>query len=538
MSYIGQYIKGLLFPIPGTDTPSTAANKIVLSLQATDTHDHTTDNGRLITPAALNINANLPVNGNSLTQLKDAQLVNNVATPTSSYTISVVGGELYYRNASTNLRLTLNGAIDVGTVQGLTGPVGSAGVSYAAFTWTMVDESGGYAHQRIQDLIQVAPGGNTIRQIVGTPTTGYEVIWPSTDPAIDQVRMISNAATGQMTWTNVPKLAGTITSDRFPVFTASNTLSASSAVTNGQLFIGSVGAPPVVATLTGTTNQLTVTNGPGSITLNTPQDIHSAATPTFASITTSTGSNTFTGGFLSSAASTINGVFTVNGVIKFLAQASTGIRVATIANDGTLSVDVPVAESATVSTIVRRTSDGTVNAVKGVFTGTVLTVNGQDVKAHMDATTSVHGATTTATANSLAQRDSSGGLSCVALNATGNAAVGSLSTSGAARVDAGLSTDGGSNYIKTKIVSGSVNANAGQTSTLAHGISSGASRILHAEGYWITGGINIPICWNSADGNTLGGMRINQVDNTNLSLVNGSAFSSGAVTATIIITYI
>ncbi|MFZ9046892.1 MAG: 3'-5' exoribonuclease domain-containing protein, partial [Cyclobacteriaceae bacterium] len=39
------------------------------------------------------------------------------------------------------------------------------------------------------------------------------------------------------------------------------------------------------ATLTGTTNQVSVANGNGSITLSTPQDIHTAATPTFDSET-------------------------------------------------------------------------------------------------------------------------------------------------------------------------------------------------------------------------------------------------------------
>jgi hypothetical protein len=55
------------------------------------------------------------------------------------------------------------------------------------------------------------------------------------------------------------------------------------ALTNGQLLIGSTGAAPVGAALLGTTNQVTVTNGAGSITLATPQNIHTAATPTFAS---------------------------------------------------------------------------------------------------------------------------------------------------------------------------------------------------------------------------------------------------------------
>lgn len=59
----------------------------------------------------------------------------------------------------------------------------------------------------------------------------------------------------------------------------------SGALTNGQLLIGSTGAAPVVANLTGTANQISVANGAGSITLSTPQNIHTAATPTFAGMT-------------------------------------------------------------------------------------------------------------------------------------------------------------------------------------------------------------------------------------------------------------
>lgn len=58
-------------------------------------------------------------------------------------------------------------------------------------------------------------------------------------------------------------------------------------LTNGQLVIGSTGAAPVAAALTGTANQIVVTNGAGSITLSTPQNIDSTATPTFAGLTLS-----------------------------------------------------------------------------------------------------------------------------------------------------------------------------------------------------------------------------------------------------------
>jgi hypothetical protein len=55
--------------------------------------------------------------------------------------------------------------------------------------------------------------------------------------------------------------------------------------TNGQLPIGSTGADPTIAALTGTANQITVTNGAGSITLSTPQNIDTGASFVVADIT-------------------------------------------------------------------------------------------------------------------------------------------------------------------------------------------------------------------------------------------------------------
>ena len=57
-----------------------------------------------------------------------------------------------------------------------------------------------------------------------------------------------------------------------------------STATNGQLLIGN-GTGYSLANISGTTNQVNVTNGAGTITLSTPQDINSTATPTFAGLT-------------------------------------------------------------------------------------------------------------------------------------------------------------------------------------------------------------------------------------------------------------
>lgn len=50
-------------------------------------------------------------------------------------------------------------------------------------------------------------------------------------------------------------------------------MASTAAPTNGQLLIGSTGAAPVAATLTGTANQIAITNGAGSITASLPNTL-------------------------------------------------------------------------------------------------------------------------------------------------------------------------------------------------------------------------------------------------------------------------
>lgn len=90
---------------------------------------------------------------------------------------------------------------------------------------------------------------------------------------------------------------GTLTANGLLYAGTNGLLTSTSTLTNGQLLIGSTGLTPTLGTITGTSNQITVTNGAGSITLSTPQNIHTAATPTFAGLTLnaySTGSVLFT----------------------------------------------------------------------------------------------------------------------------------------------------------------------------------------------------------------------------------------------------
>lgn len=69
-------------------------------------------------------------------------------------------------------------------------------------------------------------------------------------------------------------------------------------LTSGQLVIGKTGNAPVASTLTGTIDEVNVTNGSGSITLSTPQPIATTSSPTFANVTTTNLYESSTGNIL------------------------------------------------------------------------------------------------------------------------------------------------------------------------------------------------------------------------------------------------
>jgi len=78
--------------------------------------------------------------------------------------------------------------------------------------------------------------------------------------------------------------ATTLTDGGILLGSGTGAITALGVATNGQIPIGDGTTDPVLATLTGTANQVTVTNGAGTITLSTPQSIGTASAVQFASV--------------------------------------------------------------------------------------------------------------------------------------------------------------------------------------------------------------------------------------------------------------
>lgn len=107
---------------------------------------------------------------------------------------------------------------------------------------------------------------------------------------------------------------------------ASKQLSATATPTNGQFLIGSTGTTPALATLTGTANQVTVTNGAGSITLGTPQSIGAGSSPTFVGLTLS--------GLSPSTLVTTNGSNALTSIAGPIGVSAGGLGISTTPNNG------------------------------------------------------------------------------------------------------------------------------------------------------------------------------------------------------------
>ena len=90
-------------PSVGVTTGPTWATQTNSNWETIDTHDHTSGKGVQLTPSALNINSDLEFNQNSITELKNAVLDNDIHTSPSgdtNYSIYSYGANLYWRNGS------------------------------------------------------------------------------------------------------------------------------------------------------------------------------------------------------------------------------------------------------------------------------------------------------------------------------------------------------------------------------------------------------------------------------------------------------
>ena len=132
----GTNITAIEKPEVGVDTGPGWATSINNSLDGIDGHDHTTNKGSRITPAALNINADLEMNSNDLTEVRTLSMDSTSDTTTADTRAIYVSGSnnLHYRNGSgQDVQITDGTSVvgAAGTITGMGSDAGNqAGASY------------------------------------------------------------------------------------------------------------------------------------------------------------------------------------------------------------------------------------------------------------------------------------------------------------------------------------------------------------------------------------------------------------------------
>lgn len=127
---------GLTVPIAATagvsgsgDTGPGYAQNISSDLNTIDAHDHSAGKGVQVTPAGMNINADLNINQNNLTQIRAVRLQSQSSTPNGTGDINELyanaTGLAYINAAGVSVQLTTGG----NAIQGPTGPAGSPSVA-------------------------------------------------------------------------------------------------------------------------------------------------------------------------------------------------------------------------------------------------------------------------------------------------------------------------------------------------------------------------------------------------------------------------
>ena len=219
------------------------ATQINAALDVVDAHDHSSGKGVRVTPSGLNINTDLPFNSYQATGLKGVVLTDqNTATYLTNAAVFRSGKELYYRDSTgTLVQITLNGFLNTSFSGGISGLTAPASASYIPaskkFVWLSTGTE--YASMETGDLkviSTVAGSAQAVTIKADSSTSAYNLNLPATGPSDNQI-MRMKAAT-----------------------------------------------PGAFVSLLGTTNQVTVTHNSSDITLSLPQNIHTAATPTFAGL--------------------------------------------------------------------------------------------------------------------------------------------------------------------------------------------------------------------------------------------------------------
>lgn len=203
--------------VPGVTPGPTYASNIVSNFSTIDSHDHTTGKGVRVPSSGLNINSDLPFNGNGSTGLGKSQF-NSLSAALSSAadyrSVHVVNGELFYLDGSGNsVQITSSGSVSgsTGNITGLSSP---ASVTFSTNKYIFKDTATSFAIIESSDirLFEDAAGAITNYVALKSPASlaaTYTLTMPAALPAGD--RYVQSDNSGNLSFVDADSIGSSMT---------------------------------------------------------------------------------------------------------------------------------------------------------------------------------------------------------------------------------------------------------------------------------------------------------------------------------------
>lgn len=184
----------LIVPDVGTSGPA-YATQINTAMDVIDAHDHTPGKGARIPPSGLNINADLPFNGNDAITLRSTRYVAQTAVLGASddrNCVYSVNGNLYWNNANgIPVQITANAGLNFASLGTIGGDYGAGGVTAQAIytnslqTFSWLQSASVYAKMAMGDLSLYATvaGSQAVTLKANSTTSAYNITMPVSAPA-------------------------------------------------------------------------------------------------------------------------------------------------------------------------------------------------------------------------------------------------------------------------------------------------------------------------------------------------------------------
>lgn len=195
----------LTLPVVSQTPGPTWASEINADLSLIDSHNHTSGNGALVPVSGLDINADLSLATNALTNVERVGLLDQ-ASLASLNSVYANNGELWWNDGSgNNVQITSGGTVNVGGSGNIGGIVPSAAVNYDSPTLSFVfdDENSNPAGLTVGtvDCSSVVIDGITVNRSSGSGA--YTLSLPSAAPGSNSfLTCTTGGAIGYITQTN------------------------------------------------------------------------------------------------------------------------------------------------------------------------------------------------------------------------------------------------------------------------------------------------------------------------------------------------